>query len=198
MEDVAQPIYRTAATDQPLRQGEILSDLRRFRVEPVTVADEAPGLIEVHYPYAVIITQDCDITQQGRPAPGSDPALPCVLLAEVTTARSLRHGVPKNINSEAWKLVRQNREERYHFSEAVPKEFDAAGEGLEELAIDFKRYLAVPTDELYVLLDKGRARRRCVLNSPYMEHLCFRFGAYLGRIALPRPHHSSSADGTPS
>ena len=78
--------------------------------------------------------------------------------------------------------------------EAVPKASDAAGVGLEELAIDFKRYLAVPTDELYALVEAGHARRRCVLNSPYMEHLCNRFGAYLGRVALPELHRSTSAD----
>ena len=188
-------IYRPAEADQPFRQGEILSDIRRYRLDPATVADEAPAVIPVLYPFAVIITQDCDVTQQGRPAAGSDPHLPCVLLAEVTTAEQLRG--QKGVNSEAWKLVRQNREERYHFLEAVAKEYDAAGVGIGELALDFKRYLAVPTDELYALVDAGRASRRCVLNSPYMEHLCYRFGVYLGRIALPRMHHSTSAEVNP-
>ncbi len=195
MADDPTPIYRPAELGQPLRQGEILSDLRRYRVEPATVADEAPLLIEVRYPFVVILTQDCDVTQQGRPAPGSDPHLPCVLLAEVTTANHLRG--QKDVNSDAWKLIRQNREERYHFLEAVTKECDAAGRGMEEFALDFKRYLAVPTDELYALVEAGFANRRCVLNSPYMEHLCNRFGTYLGRVALPQPHHSTSAEANP-
>ncbi len=189
------PIYRPAELGLPLRQGEILSDLRRYRVEPATVTAEAPTLIGVSYSFAVVLTQDCDVTQQEQPAPGSDPHLPCVLLAEVTTATLLRG--KKDVKSDAWRLIRQNREERYHFLEAVRKECDADGLGLEELALDFKRYLAVPTDELYALVDAGLARRRCVLNSPYMEHLCNRFGAYLGRVALPRLHDSTPAEANP-
>ena len=194
MDDAAAPIYRPAEPDKPLRQGEILSDIRRYRIDPATVADDAPSVIAVLYPFAVVVTQDCDVTQQERPTTGSDLhlRLPCVLLAEMTTAVLLRG--QEDVNTNLWKLIRQNREERYHFLEAVPKECDAAGGGLGELALDFKCYLAVPTDELYALVDADRARRRCVLNSPYMEHLCNRFGAYLGRVALPRLHHSTSAE----
>lgn len=194
MADDSTPIYRPAELDKPLRQGEILSDIHRHRVA-ATVADAPPAVIAVHYPFVVVITQDCDVTQQGRLAPDSNPHLPCVLLAEVTTAQQLRG--KEDVNTNAWKLIRQNREERYHFLEAVPKECDAAGEGLDELALDFKRYLAVPTDELYALVDASRARRRCVLNSPYMEHLCNRFGAYLGRIALPQQHQSTPPETKP-
>ena len=185
------PIYRPANLESPLRQGEIISDLVRYRIEPVTVKAENPSLISVRYPFVVVLTQDCDVTQQGRPDPGSDSQLPCVLLAEVTTARHLRG---RGIDSKAWKLISQNREERYHFLEAIARECDAAGLGLEELALDFKRYLALPTDELYAIIDAGLARRRSVLNSPYMEHLCNRFGAYLGRVALPQMHHSAPLD----
>ncbi len=196
MADDSTPIYRPAELELPLRQGEILSDLRRYRIEPATVVAESPLLIEVRYPFVVVLTQDCDVTQQGLPDPGSDPHLPCVLLAEVTTATRLRG--QSDINTDAWKMIRQNREERYHFLEAIIKECDAAGLGLEELALDFKRYLAVPTDELYALVNAGHVRRRCVLNTPYMEHLCNRFGdtsagspchaRTLARPSMPSPN----------
>ena len=195
MADDPTPRYRPAESGKPLRQGEILSDIRRYRVAPQTVAAIPPSVIEVRYPFAVVLTQDCDLDQQERPLPGSDPPLPCILLAEVTTAKQLRG--QKDINTDTWKLIRQNREERYHYLEAVPKEEDAAGEGLGELALDFKRYLAVPTDELYALIDAGLGRRRCRLNTPFMEHLCNRFGAYLGRVALPAPHFSTPAEVKP-
>jgi len=189
------PIYRPAELQKPFRQGEILSNIRRHRIDAATVADDPPVVDVVTYPFAVVITQDCDVTQQGKPAVGTAMHLPCILLAEVTTAKVLRG--QKDVNTDAWRLIRLNREERYHFLEGVPKECDAAGEGLDELAIDFKRYLAVPTDELYALVDADCARRRCVLNSPYMEHLCNRFGAYLGRVALPQQHHSTPTETKP-
>lgn len=194
MADEDARIYRRADAGGPLRQGEILSDLRRFRIDPSSVAEDAPAVIAVLYPLVIVLTQDCDLTQQGRPEAGSDPHLPCILLTEVTTAESLRN--QKDVNTAAWKLIRQNREERYHFLEAVPPDCDATGAGLGELALDFKRYLAVPTDEIYALLDSRLCHRRTVLECPYMEHLCHRFGTYLGRIALPRPHHSTPAEGS--
>jgi hypothetical protein len=194
--DVPTPIYRPAELGGSFRQGEILSDIIRYRTDPSAVADDPPKVIRVTYSFVVVVTQDCDVTQQGRPDNGVNPHLPCVLLAEVYPATHLRG--QKDVNSSAWALIRQNREERYHFLEAVPKECDATGEGLGELALDFKRYLAIPTDELYALVDADRARRRCVLNSPYMEHLCNRFGAYLGRIALPQQHQSTPAETKPA
>ena len=101
MADDSTPIYRLA--EPFLRQGEILSDIRRYRVAPAMVAENPPAVIAVLYPFAVVITQDCDVSQQGRPPAGSDPTLPCVLLAEMTTATLLRG--QKDIKSDAWKRV---------------------------------------------------------------------------------------------
>ncbi len=208
-------IYRPSEVYGPLRQGEILSDLTRFRVDPSSLAptgvrvalhvsrpseysphitatstESTPAVLKVDYPFVVVVSQDCDLTQRGQPnAP--DLVFPTVLLLEVTTAASLRGKVLK---SETWNMVKSNREERHHFLQAVAKEQDTLGDGLPELGLDFKRYMGVPTDELYRLIEIGMVRRRCVLNSPYMEHLCSRFGNYLNRVALPEPHFSVPAE----
>jgi hypothetical protein len=63
-------------------------------------------------------------------------------------------------------------------------------EGLSELAIDFKKYFTLPIEELYRRIEIGEAQRRCVLVSPYMEHVCNRFSYFLSRIALPFDHAS--------
>jgi hypothetical protein len=67
---------------------------------------------------------------------------------------------------------------------------DRLQEGLPELAIDFKRYFTVPTDEVYRRIELGEARRRCLLISPYLEHLSSRYAYFLSRIALPVDHAS--------
>lgn len=186
-------IYRPSDVAGPLRQGELLTDLRRHVIDAATAVEDQPIVNRVTYPFVVVVSQDCDITQQGRTVPGGAISLPSILLIEVTTAVLLR-GL-KDINSDSWKLVRSNREERYHFLQVITPAQDALNQGLGELGVDFKRYFTVPTDEFYCLIAGGLATRRCVLNSPYLEHLCSRFANYLSRVALPELHFSLPAGG---
>jgi hypothetical protein len=58
------------------------------------------------------------------------------------------------------------------------------------MAIDFKRYFTLPTDELYLRVERQETRRRCGLKSPYLEHLSARFSCFLSRVALPEDHFS--------
>ncbi len=114
--------------------------------------------------------------------------IPTVLFREVHTASELKTAVSKG--SEIWKRIQQNNDERDHFLERVLPELDAEGLRLEEMGIDFKRFFAIPTDEVYHRLKIGQARRRCCLASPYLEHFRRRFANPLSRIALPTPHTS--------
>jgi hypothetical protein len=109
-----------------------------------------------------------------------------VLLCEVHVADELRGR--SGINSELWRRVRENKDERYHYLRAVLPEEDSLREGLPNMAVDFKRYFAIATDELYAQIN-AEARKRARLISPYMEHFCSRFGHFQQRIALPEDHH---------
>jgi hypothetical protein len=87
--------------------------------------------------------------------------------------------------------VKINKHERYHFLQLVEPSCDAQGTGLVELGIDFKRYFTLPTEEVYKRVEIGSAKRRCVLESPYLEHFSTRFAYYLSRVALPQDHASA-------
>lgn len=180
-----------------LEQGEILSDLKLVRPDPAKLEGEIE-LIGVEYAYAVILSQVCDLerdweyrsaiagglaekeAEQFRIAKG----LPNVLLCPARPAAEARPAVG---NSEIWRRVQKNNDERYQVIEAVADLDDATGAGIPALCFDFRHYVTVPTDELYERLKQG-GRRRCRLLSPYLEHLSNRFGHYLGRIGLPRDH----------
>lgn len=142
-----------------------------------------------------MVTQDCDLEQDFKvrfPTQlSSDKLVPNILLSNVDTAAALR-GTPQStgINSAIWKRINQNKDERYHFLQAVDKSCDGCGTGLPEMGIDFKRYFTMPTDELYRRIEVGEAQRRCVLVSPYLEHFISRFMYYLSRVALPEDHFS--------
>lgn len=56
--------------------------------------------------------------------------------------------------------------------------------------VDFKRYFAIPVDEIYARIDAGELRRRCCFQAPYLQHLATRFYCYQARIALPEQHFS--------
>jgi hypothetical protein len=177
-----------------LRQSEILSNVVRIRLDLATLETDAPGITTVIHELAVVMTQDCDLEQDLKvriAGQQSDKILPNVLFCNVATAEALR-GTPKTtgINYEMWKRISQNKDERYHFLQAVDASCDAQQIGLPEIGIDFKRYFSIPTDELYRRLEMGEAKRRCVLASPYLEHLSSRFTYFLSRVALPEEHFS--------
>jgi hypothetical protein len=192
-------IYRVAAPDAAtcLRQGEILTDVRQVTLIPATIHDEKPKLRTTSHPHAVILTQDCDLDQDffvrvaGKP---SDKIIPSVFLCEVSTAEEL-FGIIRQTNKKLWDRIRINKDERYHFLQKVEPGCDRLNVGLPELAIDFKRYFTLPTDEVYHRIEIHHASRRCVLVSPYLEHLTSRFAFYLSRVALPEDHLSDPKEG---
>lgn len=174
-----------------LRQGELITGLAQVRLGLATIgSDQLKGEREIH-PYAIVLSQDCDLDQDWKVRQSGESReaqlLPSVLFAQVHEASLLRGRVGA---SDIWKRVRQNKDERYHFLQAIPSQEDAEGRGLSELGIDFKRYFTLSTDEVYKQVE-DEAHRRCRLVSPYLEHLSTRFCYYQFRVALPLDHQST-------
>lgn len=189
-----------------LRQGEILSDLVQACVKIDTIGLETYKFYDVRHPYVIVVTQDCDLEQdyKGRFEDKSKihRLLPNILFCEVETAHELRYADrnpsldevkqarSKTINSTKWPPIKQNKDERFHFLQKVESHQDTLQEGLPELAVEFKRYFSLPTDEVYYRIEKTDVKRRCRLQSPYLEHFAVRFHYYHYRIALPEDHAS--------
>jgi hypothetical protein len=170
-----------------LRQGEIIEALTQPRID---VEKLRAGELQVHrvtHGLVIVLSQDCDLEQDysRRSNSETDDLLPSVVFCAVEDAVTFRGTT--SLNSKEWKRVERNNEPRYHFLRALPAEDDTKGEGLGTLAVDFKQYFALRTDEAYYWLET--AIRRCRLESPYLEHLAARFSAYFSRIALPLDHH---------
>jgi hypothetical protein len=188
-------IYSSSASSEPLRQGEILSGiLHRRRSLRSLLPSVSPEIIETEHPYAILVSQDCDLENDFKYRSESnaeqlddrsDKILPNSLFCEVVTVEELCASVPRG--KDIWKRIIQNKDERYQVLEAIPPSEDALKKGIPSLGIDFKRYFSIPTDELYVQLKTG-GTRRCRLNSPFLEALCGRFVHYLSRVALPKEH----------
>lgn len=174
----------------PLRQGEMLSDLIETRMVSLN-KDQAPQVDLVTDPFALILSQDCDLDLdfQARNSPETvshpvDKLLPSILLCQATSATDLRSHLS---DSQIWKQITQNKNERYQYLRSVPAQMDALGTGISDLGADFKRHFAISTEHVYLQL-QGPAKRRSRLQSPYVEHLSSRFAYYLSRVALPEEH----------
>lgn len=185
------------SVDGAFRQGEIFTNLRQFKLNIESLRSGKPIVEPIIHPFAILITQDCDCEQDYKPRKEgiiSNSTIPSLLFCEVVDAESLRNRDKGNktvdINSAVWGQVKVNKNERYHFLEAVPNTADALAEGLPELALDFKRYFTIPTDEVYYRTEINEAKRRCRLISPYLEHLTSRFNYFQSRVALPEDHTS--------
>lgn len=187
----------TLSLSEGLRQGEILSNLKQFKLNIESLRSGKPLAEPIIHPFAVVITQDCDCEQDFKTRKQgiiSNATIPSILFCEVIDAGLLRNrdkGKSNvDINSKVWEQIKKNKNERYHFLEAIPEKSDLLGEGLPELALDFKRYFTIPTDEVYYRIKIGEASRRCQLISPYLEHLSTRFNYFQSRVALPEDYTS--------
>lgn len=189
------PIYRVSAQnhEHSLRQTEILSNLIQTKLRVDSIRKD-PVIDFVAHPFTMILTQDCDLEQDFAlrlKGANSMKLLPSVLFCEIITAEELYSRFAKS--ETEWKdrlHIPKNKNDRFHFLQVVNPSCDALNVGLPEMGIDFKRYFSVPTDEVYKRIELKDASRRCVMRSPYLEHLSLRFATYLGRVALPEDHLS--------
>lgn len=183
-------IYTPSPTGS-LRQGEILSDLKQFHLDLECLFSEEKVYNYEEHPYAIIVTQDCDLEQDYRNRINNatpDKLLPNILFCQMIKAQNLKND--NNLFSKIWDRVKINKDERYHFFQKIESIQDQQGEGLPELGVDFKRYFTLPTDEVYCWIKADKAKRRCCLQSPYLEHFSTRFAYYQFRVALPADHLS--------
>jgi hypothetical protein len=194
-----QPIfYIPSLEDGPLRQTEILSGVHQHNITIESLNNpDGVEVAPINHELAIIVSQDCDLEQDfnrreelridGATADRFDTKLlPTVLLCEVSAETQIRVTVRGQGDSN--QQFRHNKIERYQFLRAVGANEDALGDGLGAMGIDFKRYFAIPTAELYAQLD-GQCQRRCRLGPQYLEHFCARFSNFLSRIGLPKNHH---------
>lgn len=182
--------YIAVELGERLHQGEILEALIQVRQSLETIGkDGPPQLDEVVHPFAIVMTQDCDLEQDFKLRKGicqGQAPLANVLFCEAMATTDLKAKVPQG--KDIWKRVVQNKDERYQCLEAVPPDQDLAGTGITCLGCDFKRYFTVPAEEVYLRIELGQTSRRGRLKTPYAEHLLSRFCIFQSRVPLPENH----------
>lgn len=191
--------FYTPSRDGPLKQGEILTGLRRVVPEPGSAFGELKADI-VEHRFAVVLSQDCDLEQdfsarrenKDGPSPqqlaGQErKKLSCVLFCDAIPIDELKTRID---DKRVFDFASKNKNERFQFLREVKPEEDARGEGIAGgLGLDFKRYFSLGVEDVYAQVAMLK-NRRAVLLTPYAEHLSVRFFEYQLRIALAKEHHA--------
>lgn len=187
--------------DKALRQGEVLANVLELRLKLESPSSGKPDSIyeanPVKHPYAIIVSQDCDLEQDFNYRFGKKGnqrnELPSVVLCQ---AEDIDEFIKSDLYRSLFKSstfegnFKKNNEFRYHFIQEVPSKLSATDERVPELGIDFKRYFGMPTADIYHQIRLGQTQRSTVLESPYRDHFSQRFYNFNNRIALPEEYAS--------
>lgn len=174
---------------QRISQGDILRD-----VSFIIVGDDEKA-VELEYQYIVVLSQDCDLEAGNNllseeiECEGSCklfnqflhsvlfvPAFPSELLRSGEHMKSLYSIKADKINSASWRLLKGNRDPRYHF---LPRNQEHQ---IPDLVLDFKAYYTLSFE---YLASKHKDRYLATVNELFRERLSQRFANYLNRIGLP-------------
>ena len=180
----------------PLRTPGQGSLYRTIQVRVYTGKEIVPGKgsqaswQEWQLPYAVVLSQACDLASHFLPSDDNDKQLFSVLVCPAYPDFSFRAGNHLSElkwsmlrqNSERWGVIQKNNDPRYHYLSSCP---DLQ---VQSTVVDFKHYFSLSVQTLsgeYSDNTHYIARLTC----PYREHISQRFAAYLSRVGLPFQHH---------
>ena len=116
--------------------------------------------------------------------------VPSVLLCPAYPSQDFKDGIhlSKSIgikvppkNSDAYSLIKQNRDRRYHYLCPWP------ALQIQEVVVDFKHFFTLPTETILAAYG-NRSHYIGRLACPYREDISHRFASFLARIGLPKPH----------
>lgn len=170
-----------------LRQGEIVSNLFELKLlipQRKTIDVNKEKFVPVVQPYAIVVSQDCDLEWDYKARSGEvseDKLLTHALFCALFTQDEVRSR--SNLKSDQWKRVRQNQDERYHYLSEAP--VHDTENSMPELIADFKTTFSLPVEFVYWLISTGQALRKGALFSPYLEDFMHRLYSFLGRVATP-------------
>jgi hypothetical protein len=169
---------------QRICQGDILRDFVFRNV----INDKVQ---EYYFPYVIVVSQDCDLEQfQSKLVEKKDDNIfnqyiPNVLFIPSFPAESVREGSHllelyyvkhDRINSEKWRIIKNNNNERYHYIKGY------VDYQIPDLICDFKHFYTVGFD---FINSQYKDVYLATINELFREGLSQRFTNYLSRIGLP-------------
>lgn len=172
---------------QRICQGDILKDFK-FN----TIKSDDSEVVEYYFPFIIILSQDCDL-QYGLlvssdlshgPITSTQylhniifvPAFPVDAVKSGEHLLSLFNIIQDKLDSKQFKLIKKNRNERYHY---LINDLDLQ---IPELLIDFKAYYTLSQEYFSA---KHKPSYVATINELFRERLSQRFSNYINRIGVP-------------
>ena len=175
-------------------QGDIFRDVKYCYIDAED--NEHVEIIEMTFPYAIIISQACDViamdsllkTKQGKATKYMPSVLMCPIYAEadaksgdhlIDTFQEFDIQIEKEniIKNDDLKVARRDWHYRYH-----PFEVEVNNQIMfEKTMIDFKHYFTVSMS--YLL--NNISNRMLHLEDLFSEQITLKFATYLSRVAIP-------------
>lgn len=175
-------------------QGDVYKDVRFNYIE--SEDDEGVNVVEYVFPYAIVISQGCDVismsemesSKEGKATKFMPAILMCPIYDEqmakntehLTDAfKELKISKVQEVlyNSNEKKIVDKDWHYRFH---SLTIEYNG-GNALEKSIVDFKHYFTVPISYLV----NHREDRMFRLDDLYAEQITLKFSTYLSRVAMP-------------
>ena len=167
-----------------ISQGDILRDFEFI------IGGKGRNAVQIEFQYVVVLNQDCDLSwgshffDRDTTQPFNQylhnilltPAFPAGLARSGEHLSKLFGFKSCRITSANWKLIKQNRNPRYHY---LPADIDLQ---IPDLLIDFKAYYTIPYEYILELYSDSY---QTTINELFRDALGQRFAHFFTRIALP-------------
>jgi len=186
-------IHYSHHTLPPVSQGDI------YRNVAILEGASQEDASRTHFPYAIVLTQECDLQQDWNafreldsvePEEESRRSLedkllrhiifaPCYVAAKFREGTHVKGRIMNTWNSKQWQSqICENKHIRYYY---LPRK-----EGLleQDLVVDFKHYFTVERATFYTHA-KREYEYVCSVAILYRDALARRFAEYLSRIGFP-------------
>ncbi len=174
-------------TEKRICQGDILED---FTYKFTKIFDQSGEIISINLPYAIVLTQDCDLEWDyekrftNPSQKNDDKLLQSILICPAYIAEQFRSGdhlsslglKMESWATDLWKHIKNNQNERFHF---LDEEID---NGMPNLVVDFKHYYTVPIADIYSIVE---SKYKISIGTLFREDISRRFANFLSRIGLP-------------
>lgn len=167
-----------------ISQGDIIKDIEN------KISLPSGDIISYTFPYAIILSQDCDLAQDftqrfnEKESKNNNGLIFSVLVLPLYEAALFRKGTHlsgigwemENINSERYKIICSNNNPRYHYLSFSDTHL------IEPSIIDFKHFFTIDIQQFYLI---RKEQTILTISSLYREQISHRFVHYLSRIGLP-------------
>lgn len=188
---------RKVEIDEGVNQGDVFKNVKYSFID--SEDDTSVEIIEYTFPYAVVVSQSCDVAYMDEFESGKHSLpvkyMPSILLCPIYSKESIAHGhhlkeIYEEINrtldsgsayynKDDISTTKKDQHVRFHALKVDVNNKTL----LDNMVIDFKHIFSVPMKHLR----NNRDKRICSIEDIYIDQIVNKMAAYISRIGLPKP-----------